>query len=186
MKIVREQRRLVRYLGVVLGAVGLAALLGTTLLPSVASAKGPDLSGVTLIIGGQNGGTGPIAQASGAYKNTPYKIEWTNESTSTGEMSALESGAINLGGGGDLSLIFLQANQVPAWSKSSIPLTLVGFQEALPQVAKKYPPFEVLVRKGSGITSLADLKGKKIAYAPGGDLNRIFPQGSRGRRPKDD
>ena len=88
--------------------------------------EGARSSGVTLIIGGQNGGTGPIAQASGAYKNTPYKIEWTNESTSTGEMSALESGAINLGGGGDLSLIFLQANQVPAWSKSSIPLTLVG------------------------------------------------------------
>jgi sulfonate transport system substrate-binding protein len=174
VKIVREQRRLVRYFGAGLGAVGLTALLGTTLLPSVASAKGPDLSGVTLIIGGQNGGTGPIAQASGAYKNTPYKIEWTNESTSTGEMSALESGAINLGGGGDLSLIFLQANQVPTWTKSNIPLTLVGFQEALPQVAKKYPPFEVLVRKGSGITSLADLKGKKIAYAPGGDLNKFF------------
>jgi sulfonate transport system substrate-binding protein len=174
VKIVRKQTRLVRYLGAVLGAAGLAALLGSTLLPSAASAKGPDLSGVTLIIGGQNGGTGPIALASGAYKNTPYKIEWTNESTSTGEMAALESGAINLGGGGDLSLIFLQSNQVPAWTKSNIPLTLVGFQEALPAVAKKYPPFEVLVRKGSGITSLADLKGKKIAYAPGGDLNKFF------------
>ena len=30
------------------------------------------------------------------------------------------------------------------------------------------------MRKGSGITSLADLKGKKIAYAPGGDLNKFF------------
>ena len=78
-----------------IGVVGAAILVCSTLVPSVASAKEPDLSGVTLIVGGQNGGTGPIAQASGAYKNTPYKIEWTNESTSTGEMSALESGAIN-------------------------------------------------------------------------------------------
>jgi sulfonate transport system substrate-binding protein len=174
VKTVREKRRLARYVGAGFGAVGLATLLGTTCVIPAASAKGPDLSGVTLIVGGQNGGTGPIAQASGAYKNTPYKIEWTNESTSTGEMSALESGAINLGGGGDLSLIFLQANQVPAWTKSNIPLTLVGFQEALPQIAKKYPPFEVLVRKGSGITRLSDLRGKKIAYAPGGDLNKFF------------
>jgi sulfonate transport system substrate-binding protein len=139
-----------------------------------AAAKKLDLSGVTITVGGQNGGTGPIAEASGAYKNTPYKLQWTNEGTSTGEMTALESGAINAGGGGDLSLIFLQANQSPAWTKSTIPLTEVAFTEPDLTVAKKYPAFELLVGKNSGIKTLADLKGKKVAFAPGGDLNKFF------------
>jgi len=143
-------------------------------VPQVAGAKSPNLSGISITVGGQNGGTGPIAEASGAYKGTTYKLQWTNEGTSTGEMTALESGAINLGGGGDLSLIFLQANQVPAWTKSTIPLTEIAYTEPPEQIAKKYPPFEVLVRKGSGIKTLADLKGKKVAFAPGGDLNKFY------------
>jgi sulfonate transport system substrate-binding protein len=171
----RSQKRVVRYLAAGLLSSGLVALAGASSVSQAgAAAKKLDLSGVTITVGGQNGGTGPIAEASGAFKNTPYKLAWTNEGTSTGEMTALESGAINAGGGGDLSLIFLQANQSPAWTKSTIPLTEVALTEPNAAVAKKYPAFELLVGKNSGIKTLADLKGKKVAFAPGGDLNKFF------------
>jgi sulfonate transport system substrate-binding protein len=118
-----------------------------------------DLSGVTLRVGDQARLTQAELQAAGA-DNTPYKIEWSAFTSGPPLLQALSSNAIDLGGVGDAPPIFAAAGGADIKAV---------YASATPEINQG-----VIVKPGSNVTSVAELKGKKIGVAQGSSANWIL------------
>ncbi len=123
---------------------------GTVLLaaPGIVRAQVP-----VLRVGNQKGGLRSLLEASGAGKDLPYRIEWSEFPAAAPLLEALNAGALDVGYQGDLA--FLSAYAAGA------PLRAVGASRAAPACQA------ILVRDGA-YRQLADLKGKRIAGNRGG------------------
>jgi sulfonate transport system substrate-binding protein len=128
----------------VLGA-GLAGLLA----PWPASADTPDLSGVTLRVASFKGYDETFIPLAG-LSNTPYKVEYHEFNSGQLEAEAMNAGAIDLGGWSEIPLAFAAASH--AHIRSIAVLKGDVNNQA------------VLVPKTSTITSIAELKGKRVGY----------------------
>ena len=106
-----------------------------------------------LKVGSQRGGTKAILIASGALEGTPYKIEWSEFPAAQPLLEAVGAGAVDLGEAGDAPFLFAYA------SGSKIKAVQAGKSGGSSTA--------LLVRKGSPIHGLADLRGKKIATGRG-------------------
>jgi sulfonate transport system substrate-binding protein len=110
-------------------------------------------------IGYQKGNTLNILKESGfleeSLKDLGYKVEWKVFATGGPLLEALFSGSIDYGHAADGPGIFAQA--------SGKPLVYVGADLPNPEGVG------VMVLKDSGIKSIKDLKGKKIATLKGGN-----------------
>ena len=106
-----------------------------------------------LKVGSQRGGTKAILIASGALEGTPYKIEWSEFPAAQPLLEAVGAGAVDLGEAGDAPFLFAYA------SGSKIKAVQAGKSGGSATA--------LLVRKGSPIHGLADLRGKKIATGRG-------------------
>ena len=106
-----------------------------------------------LKVGSQRGGTKAILVASGALENAPYKIEWSEFPAAQPLLEAVAAGAVDLGEAGDAPFLFAYA------SGSKIKAVQAGKSGGSATA--------LLVRKGSPIRGLADLRGKKIATGRG-------------------
>jgi taurine transport system substrate-binding protein len=123
------------------------ALLGLAAL-GLANAAHADQ---TVVIGYQTG-TDPakVPEAEGTYeKASGYKIDWRKFDTGAEVVTALASGSIQVGYVGSSPAAAAATREIPV--KVFYVAALLGESE------------ELVVRNGSGITSPADLKGKKIA-----------------------
>jgi len=153
------------------GHMVLAATLWTGLsLGAVAQAEAPvDLSGVTLTLVTQSPYYLPAFAASGQFEDVPYTLEFAVVTGTSAVVSTLLSGAGDLGTLGDFSLILAQSNAEPEWPTDDIPLkNILAFAPADPV---NFPLIITLAGKDSGIKTLADIKGKKFSYTPGGNAN---------------
>ncbi|ROL63396.1 sulfonate ABC transporter substrate-binding protein [Pseudomonas protegens] len=92
-------------------------------------------------------------EASGALEGAPYKVEWKHFQAAAPLAEALNTGALDLGFLGDSGFVFLAAKQAP--------VKLIGVSRQNPDT------IALLVPKDSPVQSIADLKGKKVAYWPG-------------------
>jgi NitT/TauT family transport system substrate-binding protein len=92
-------------------------------------------------------------EASGVLKDAPYKVEWKHFQSAAPVAEGLEVGALDLGFLGDSGFIFLAAKGAP--------VKLIGVSRQNPDT------IALLVGKDSTAKSIADLKGKKVAYWPG-------------------
>jgi len=127
----------------------------------------PDLSGITLRVGYglvRDSSTQDIRLASGAFDHTPYAIKWASFPSSTATLEALNAGAIDVTPDTQATAVIVaQAGAKTPWTRSSAPLKIVG---------ASVPPTDagvvIGVHTGSGIKKIADLKGKKVTYVPGG------------------
>jgi sulfonate transport system substrate-binding protein len=142
---------------------------------SSASSSSVDLSSVTLNIGDQKGtGAEAVLKAAGLLSSLPFKVNWSDFTSGPPMLEAMGSGSVDIGGVGDAPPVFAASGGedveiVGARTTSS------GDQDAL------------VVPKGSPITSIQQLKGKKIAYASGssGNYDLLTVLGKAGLTTKD-
>jgi sulfonate transport system substrate-binding protein len=107
----------------------------------------------TLKVGSQRGGTKAVLLASGALDGAPYKIEWSEFPAAQPLLEALSAGAVDLGEAGDAPFLFAYAG---------------GAKIKAVQAGKSGgSSTAILVRKGSPIRTVADLRGKKVATGRG-------------------
>jgi len=118
---------------------------------STASGAGADLSTVTLRIG-QTGWNqvGAALQVAG-LANTPYTVKWSVFSGGDKQLQALQAGALDVASSSDIPPVFAAAATPPGWR-------VVAVQRANTLLQ------DVVAGKGSGITSIAQLKGRKVGY----------------------
>ncbi|MFH6781682.1 MULTISPECIES: aliphatic sulfonate ABC transporter substrate-binding protein [Methylobacterium] len=139
----------------------LAAALAGTALPAArpVRAAGSD----TLRIGYQKNGILVVAKQQGAIeaklKPLGVGVSWVEFSFGPPLLEAISLGAIDLGQTGDAPPIFAQA--------AGSPITYVAAQEAAGSGAA------ILVQRDSPIRSLADLKGKRVAFAKASSAHNL-------------
>ncbi|MGD0554532.1 MAG: ABC transporter substrate-binding protein [Streptosporangiaceae bacterium] len=150
---------------ILVAAGGLLAACSSSSSPSASSTATPsstpsvDLSSVTLNVGDQKGtGAEAVLTAAGLLSTLPFKVSWSDFTSGPPIMEAAASGSVDVGGVGDLPPVFAAAGGEA--------ITIVGAR-----VAVNGDQDAILVPKGSSITSISELKGKKIAYGSGSSAN---------------
>ncbi|MCW2936991.1 MAG: aliphatic sulfonates family transporter, periplasmic ligand-binding protein [Actinomycetia bacterium] len=126
---------------------------------SPAASSSVDLSAVTLNIGDQKGtGAEAVLKAAGLLSALPFHVNWSDFTSGPPMLEAMASGSVDIGGVGDAPPVFAAAGgeAVEIVGAREVPS---GDQDAL------------VVPKGSPITSIAQLKGKKIAFGKGSSGN---------------
>ncbi len=123
-----------------------------TLLLGASLAQAAELP--TLRVGDQNYyNVRASMEASGVLEGAPYQVEWKHFQSAAPVAEGLQAGALDLGFLGDSGFIFLAAKGAP--------VKLVGVSRQNPDT------IALLVPKDSPVRSIADLKGRKVAYWPG-------------------
>jgi sulfonate transport system substrate-binding protein len=126
---------------------------------SASASSSVSLSSVTLNIGDQKGtGAEAVLQAAGLLNTLPFKVTWDDFTSGPPMLEAAASGSIDIGGVGDAPPVFAASGGegIVVVGARTVPS---GDQDA------------VVVPKGSSITSIQQLKGKKIAYGTGSSGN---------------
>jgi sulfonate transport system substrate-binding protein len=117
-----------------------------------------NLSSVTLNVGDQKGtGAEAVLSAAGLLNTLPFKVSWSDFTSGPPMLEAMASGSVDIGGVGDAPPVFAASGGEAVEIVGA--RTTNGDQDAL------------VVPKGSPITSLSQLKGKKIAYGSGSSGN---------------
>ena len=118
------------------------------------SANQVSVSGVTLHIGDQAGtGAQALLTAAGLIGRLPFKVAWSDFTSGPPMLQAMGAGSVDVGGVGNAPPVFAAAG--------GDKIAIVGAYQANPLGSA------LLVPKGSPITSVAQLKGKRIAVAQG-------------------
>jgi sulfonate transport system substrate-binding protein len=164
-----------------LALVALAAAAGCSSSSSSApstpksTTSAVNLSSVTLNIGDQKGtGAQALLKAAGLLNTLPFKVTFADFTSGPPMLQAMASGSVDIGGVGDAPPAFAasggEAVEIVGALKG-----LSGDQDAL------------VVPKGSSITSLKQLKGKKIAVGNGSsaDYNLLTVLAKAGLTTKD-
>ena len=125
---------------------------------SASASSSVDLSSVTLNVGDQKGtGAEAVLSAAGLLNTLPFKVNWSDFTSGPPMLQAMASGSVDVGGVGDAPPVFAasggEAVEIVGARQTN------GDQDA------------VVVPKGSPITSIQQLKGKKIAYGSGSSAN---------------
>jgi sulfonate transport system substrate-binding protein len=150
-----------------------ATVLATSLLAAACSSSGGssgasgsgsgksasvDVASVTLNIGDQKGtGAEALLTAAGLINKLPFHAVWSDFTSGPPMLQAMSSGSIDIGGVGDAPPVVAAAG--------GYNVDIVGARTANPLAAA------TLVPKNSAIHSVAQLRGKKIAMAPGSSAN---------------
>lgn len=141
----------------VLTAVALAASVSVVSLPSHAADP------VTLRIGYQKSGPLLLLKGTGALEQRlaakGVSVTWTEFPSGPPMLEALNVGSLDFGTTGDTPPIFAQA--------AGADLVYVGRQPNRGRVSA------ILVRDDSPIKTIADLKGRKLAFVKGSNANNI-------------
>jgi sulfonate transport system substrate-binding protein len=117
-----------------------------------------NLSSVTLNIGDQKGtGAEAVLTAAGLLNTLPFHVTWSDFTSGPPMLEAMASGAVDIGGVGDAPPVFA--------ASGGEQVEIVGARQT------NGDQDAVVVPKGSPITSIAQLKGQKIAYGSGSSGN---------------
>ena len=159
----RTRRRF--YAALTIAVAGLAAAgcsssssSSSTASSSASAAGSADLSSVTLNVGDQKGtGAEAVLAAAGLLKTLPFKVNWSDFTSGPPMLQAMASGSVDVGGVGDAPPVFA--------ASGGEAIEIVGARQT------NGDQDAVVVPKGSPITSIQQLKGKKVAYASGSSAN---------------
>jgi sulfonate transport system substrate-binding protein len=126
---------------------------------SASPSSSVNLSSVTLNVGDQKGtGAEATLKAAGLLNTLPFKVNWSDFTSGPPMLEAMSSGSVDIGGVGDAPPVFA-ASGGEGVEIVGARATTTGDQDA------------IVVPKGSPITSIQQLKGKKIAYGSGSSAN---------------
>ncbi|WP_072803583.1 PhnD/SsuA/transferrin family substrate-binding protein [Rhodococcoides yunnanense] len=126
----------------------------------------------TLTFGVQTADYPALFEKSGLFEDLPYKLDVPVISGPAAQISALHSKAIDVGLTGAGTAAVEAANQ-----KDDPNVTGQAAIEAIAiynQIDSPYPSPSLFVQKSAGIDTLADLRGKKIAYNVGGNIYAAY------------
>jgi sulfonate transport system substrate-binding protein len=152
MKMTKRVLMVAGSIAVVLTAAACSSFSSPTTSSSGAAAT--NVSSVTLNIGDQKGtGAQALLQAAGLISKLPFKASWSDFTSGPPMLQAMGSGSVDIGGVGDAPPVFAAAGGEQ--------VALVGARVTPDNAAA------LVVPKGSPITSVSQLKGKKIAVAQG-------------------
>jgi sulfonate transport system substrate-binding protein len=112
-----------------------------------------ELSGVTLNVGDQKGGTEALLRAAGALENLPYKIAFSTFTSGPPQIEAATAGKIDFAITGNSPPIFGAASNAKVKVVSAYDGGGNGDQ--------------IVVHADSPIRSIADLRGKRVAVGKG-------------------
>jgi sulfonate transport system substrate-binding protein len=142
-------------------AVAIAVLSMTTALAGIGASYGQDK---VVRIGFQKYGKLVLLKSKGTLeeklKTAGYKVVWTEFPSGPPLLEALNVGAIDFGNTGEAPPIFAQA--------AGAPIQYVAYEPPAPKGEA------ILVPKDSKLTSVADLKGKKIAINKGSNVHYLL------------
>ena len=132
-----------------------------------------ELSGITLQVGDQKGGTEALLRAADALANLPYRIAFSTFTSGPPQIEALTAGKIDFAVTGNTPPVFGAA----ANSKTRVVSAWDGAA----------PGEQILVRTNSSISSVRDLRGKTILVAKGSaaHANVLEHLADVGLKPKD-
>jgi sulfonate transport system substrate-binding protein len=171
-------QRFAFHVGVVLILLGSATgcvsrELGPQPLAVPAAVPVSELSGVTLRIGDQKGGTQALLKAADALVNLPYRLEFSTFTSGPPQIEALNAGRIDFAVTGNTPPVFGAA----ANSKTRVVSVWDGAQTGE----------QILVRTNSLIGGVRDLRGKTILVAKGSaaHANVLEHLADAGLKPKD-
>jgi sulfonate transport system substrate-binding protein len=142
-------------------ALALASLVGCS-----AEAQGPRLElsaalpntvpdGTVLRVG--DPATQVALEASGLDDELDVDVEWANITGGPKTLEAFRADAIDVGSVADIPPLFAK------WTGTDV--KIIAARETVDPL--EHPTYELGVAPGAKVSSLADLKGKKIAYSPG-------------------
>jgi sulfonate transport system substrate-binding protein len=139
----------------------------------VAQAAAISLKGVKLKVGGQTDGLRSLLVASGVLTGKAYSISWSTFTSGPPLLEALQANKIDLGGVGNTPPLFAAAAKANFRIVAGIPQRNNGDS--------------LIVPKSSSASSIADLKGKKIAYTRGSSGHGFLIQALKkaGLKPSD-
>jgi sulfonate transport system substrate-binding protein len=149
------------------------SLAGAALLLPAFGALGHARAAVPLRIGYQKNGSLVIVRQQNGLKALPAAVEWVEFTSGPPILEALNAGAIDFCATGDTPPIFAQAAGADVIYVGGQPI--VGTNSA------------ILVRQDSPIRTLADLRGKRVAYTKGSSAHNFVVQAlaSVGMKPAD-
>lgn len=132
-----------------------------------------ELSGLTLRVGDQKGGTQALLRAANALEGLPYRIEFSTFTFGPPQIEALNAGRIDFAVTGNTPPVFGAA----ANSKTRVISVYDGAQTGE----------QILVRINSAIAGVQDLRGKTILVAKGSaaHANILEHLADAGIKPKD-
>ncbi len=151
------------------------AAVSAALLPAMRPASAA--AATTFRIGWQKNGVLALANRKGALEkrlsDRGISVEWSEFTSGPPLLEALGAGALDFGATGDVPPLFAQA--------ANGNLLYVGLYKGSPEGSA------ILVRKDSPIQSLADLKGRKLAFKRGSSAHNVAVKALRkgGLTPQD-
>lgn len=138
---------------------GLACIAGPVLaadaLPANAPLPGEVPPGTTLVIGDPT--TQRALQLSGEIDRLPFRVEWANISGGPRTIEAFRANALDVGAVADIPPIHA------VWTGLPVKIVAAKFR----QDPISHPIYQLGIAPGAAVETLADLRGKKIAYSPG-------------------
>jgi sulfonate transport system substrate-binding protein len=141
--------------------IAVAVLSMSTALAGVGASYGQDK---TVRIGFQKYGKLVLLKSKGTLeerlKTAGYKVVWTEFPSGPPLLEALNVGAIDFGNTGEAPPIFAQA--------AGAPIQYVAYEPPAPKGEA------ILVPKDSKLTSVADLRGKKVALNKGSNVHYLL------------
>ncbi len=131
---------------------------------AVAAFPAPGRAARNLRVGIQKYGSLVLLKANGALEKRleplGWGVEWRQFVSGPPLMEALGAGAIDVGTAGDTPPLFAQA--------AGVPLVYLGTEPPAPRGEA------ILVHADSPIRTLADLKGKKVAFNKGSNVHAVY------------
>jgi sulfonate transport system substrate-binding protein len=145
------------------GACGLSDDGADEAIDSVQIATNTDVpAGITIVVAEQNATQSLPWNLADAGKDTPYSVEFADFSGGAAVIEALRSGAADIGSIGEAP--------VPIAVDSGVTdLVTIGLQ-ANPGTSGGY---YLVAKPDSGIDSIEDLRGKRVAYPPGSGRHMV-------------
>jgi sulfonate transport system substrate-binding protein len=172
------KRRFAFHVGIVLVLIGVVTgcvsrELGPQPLAVPAAVPASELSGVTLRVGDQKGGTQALLQAAHVLDDLPYRIAFSTFTFGPPQIEALNAGRIDFAVTGNTPPVFGAA----ANSKTRVISVYDGAQNGE----------QILVRSNSSIATINDLRGKTLLVAKGSaaHANILEHLADAGLKPKD-
>ncbi|AJE48798.1 ABC transporter substrate-binding protein [Celeribacter indicus] len=159
-------------LGTTIAAILLVAALAATAFIAVTRRSGGEAANnvagaqrPTLIIGIQDPATPELVKASGVFDSASFDLEWGVLTGAQAQLTALYSGAIDIGYVGDTGVLFEAANAASDWSNGPLLQNFVAWDY---NWKSPFPSPITAVRAEAGIEGAEDLRGRKWSYSFGG------------------
>lgn len=137
-----------------------ASLLSITQLGVVSAQESAPLltevpAGTKLVVGDPQ--TQKALELSGLIKEIPFEIEWTNLSGGPQTSEAFRAHALDVGSVAEIPSIFANWNNLPVRN--------IAYRERKDPIT--HPIYRFGIAPGVEVKSLADFRGKRIAFSPG-------------------